>query len=200
MVECVKSKDIVNTLVQVLYATMRMVEPYTFQHGERVGGLAFEAAVGDALGFPADQLEGLRVAGCLHDIGKIAIPVEILVKTGPLTLEEFALVKTHVLRGYEMLSPFNWPWPVADVALQHHERIDGSGYPHGLTGDLINPYAKIIAVTDTVEAMVSHRPYRPGLGLDAALAVINDGRGTLYDADVVDVVTHVLTVQGFKIS
>jgi HD-GYP domain-containing protein (c-di-GMP phosphodiesterase class II) len=190
---------VVKSLVQALNATLHAAEPYTAQHSERVGALSFEAAVGRTLALTPDQCEGLKFAGYLHDIGKIATPVELLVRSGVLLDEEMALIRLHAVRGYEILSPFNWPWPIAETALQHHERIDGSGYPYGLKGDEINPFAKIIAVTDTVEAMVAHRPYRPAKGLNAALQVIMDGRGTLYDPVVVDAVVELITVDGFKL-
>jgi HD-GYP domain-containing protein (c-di-GMP phosphodiesterase class II) len=161
--------------------------------------MSIEAAVGDLLGIPEEQLKGLHIAGVLHDIGKISVPVEILVKTGKLSPEEFGLIKTHAIRGYEILAPFQWPWPVAEVALQHHERLDGSGYPNGITGDLIHPMAKIIAVTDTVEAITSHRPYRAPLGIDRALEVISDGSGIIYDAAVVDAVIELFTKRGYTI-
>jgi HD-GYP domain-containing protein (c-di-GMP phosphodiesterase class II) len=190
---------LITSLVKTLHAALYAAEPYTAQHSERVGLLSFEAAVGQVLALSPDQCEGLRVAGYLHDIGKIATPVELLVKSGPMLPEETALIRLHPLRGYEILSPFNWPWPIAETALQHHERLDGSGYPYGLLDDQIHPFAKIIAVTDTVEAMVVHRPYRPSRGLNAALDAINEGRGTLYDPTVVDAVIELLTVDGYQL-
>lgn len=192
--------DLVKSLVQALYNTLQAAEPYTASHSERVGALSFEAAVGQLLALSPDQCDGLRMAGYLHDIGKIATPVELLVRSGELLPEEMALIRLHALRGYEILSPFKWPWPIAETALQHHERIDGSGYPYGLTGEHINPFAKIIAVTDTVEAMIVHRPYRAARGIDAALEVISDGRGIIYDADVVDAVIELVTVDGFDLN
>ena len=125
---------------------------------------------------------GLRVAGYLHDIGKITIPSEILSKPGKLSAIEFQLIQGHAQASYDVLKDVEFPWPVAEVALQHHERMDGSGYPQGLKGEAILLEARIMAVADVVEAMSSHRPYRPGLGIEAALAEIERGRGTAYDA------------------
>jgi putative two-component system response regulator len=192
-------RDIISTLVSVLHNTIMAVEPYTANHSTRVADLSIETAVGDLLGLPGDQLQGLHVAGILHDIGKINVPVTLLSKTSRLLPEELALIRLHVMHGYEILTPFSWPWPIAEVALQHHERLDGSGYPNGISGDMIHPMAKIIAVTDTVEAVSSHRPYRAARGIDTALETITAGRGILYDADVVDAVIHLITVKGYVI-
>jgi HD-GYP domain-containing protein (c-di-GMP phosphodiesterase class II) len=131
-------------------------------------------------------VEGLQVAGQLHDIGKITIPSEILTKPGRLTTLEYQLVQGHPRAGFDVLKKIEFPWPVADVTLQHHERVDGTGYPQGLKGDAILLEARIMAVADVVEAMSSHRPYRPGLGIDKALAEIERGRGTAYDRNVAD--------------
>ena len=144
------------------------------------------AAIGTALGFDARRAEGLRVAGYLHDIGKITIPAEILSKPGKLSSIEYQLIQGHPQSSYNVLKDVEFPWPVAEVALQHHERIDGSGYPQGLKGEAILLEARILAVADVMEAMSSHRPYRPGLGVDKALAEIERGRGSVYDAVVVD--------------
>jgi len=161
-----------------------MRDPYTAGHERRVGQIA--VAIGAELGFDVRRQEGLRVAGYLHDIGKITIPSEILSKPGKLSPAEFQLIKGHSQASYDVLKAVEWPWPVAQVALQHHERMDGSGYPQGLKGEGILVEAQIMAVADVVEAMSSHRPYRPGLGIDNALAEIERGRGTSYDADTAD--------------
>jgi HD-GYP domain-containing protein (c-di-GMP phosphodiesterase class II) len=142
--------------------------------------------IGAELGFDEQRIEGLHVAGNLHDIGKITIPAEILSKPGKLTKIEYQLIQGHPQSSYDVLKDVEFPWPVAQVALQHHERMDGSGYPQGLKGEAIVLEARIMAVADVVEAMSSHRPYRPGLGIDKALAEIERGRGTAYDADVAD--------------
>ena len=170
--------------VHVATTLGEMRDPYTAGHQHRVAEIA--VAVGAELGFDARRQEGLRVAGYLHDIGKIAIPSEILSKPGRLTPVEFDLIKAHSQAGRDVLKDVKFPWPVAEIALQHHERMDGSGYPQGLRGEAILLEARIMAVADVIEAMSSHRPYRPGLGIDKALAEIERGRGTAYDAEVVD--------------
>jgi len=170
--------------VQVATTMGEMRDPYTAGHQRKVAEIA--VAIGAELGFDARRQEGLRVAGYLHDIGKIRIPAEILSKPGKLSATEYRLVQGHAESSYEVLKEVNFPWPVAQVALEHHERMDGSGYPQGLRGDAILLEARIVAVADVIEAMSSHRPYRPGLGLEAALDEIERGRGSIYDADVVD--------------
>ncbi len=172
--------DVIRTMGQIVGKK----DPYTIEHQERVAALACE--LGGRLGMPEERREGLRIAGLVHDIGKIEIPGEILSKPGRLSRLEFELIKTHALSGYDILSEVDFPWPVAEIALQHHERMDGSGYPNGLKGDSILEEARIVAVADVVESMMSHRPYRPSLGLDAALDEIREKRGTLYDPAVVD--------------
>jgi len=170
--------------VEVATALSEMRDPYTAGHERRVGKIA--AAIGVELGLDAQRVEGLRVAGYLHDIGKITIPAEILSKPGKLSAIEYQLIQGHPQSSYDVLKDVEFPWPVAEVALQHHERIDGSGYPQGLKGEAILLEARIMAVADVMEAMSSHRPYRPGLGVDKALAEIERGRGSAYDAVVVD--------------
>ncbi len=170
--------------VEVATTLSEMRDPYTAGHERRVAGIA--VAIATELGLDVHQQEGLEVAGRLHDIGKITIPAEILAKPGRLTTIEYQLVQGHPRAGYEVLKRVEFPWPVAEVALQHHERMDGSGYPQGLKGKAILLEARIVAVADVVEAMSSHRPYRPGLGIEKALAEIGRGRGTIYDPDIVD--------------
>jgi len=170
--------------VQVATTLSEMRDPYTASHERRVAEIA--VALGAELGVDSRVQEGLRVAGYLHDIGKITIPAEILVKTGKLSPTEYLLIKEHPKAGYDVLKDVAFPWPVARVALEHHERIDGSGYPHGLKGEDILFEPRIMAVADVVEAMASHRPYRPGLGIDKALAEIERGRGSSYDPAVAD--------------
>jgi PAS domain S-box-containing protein/putative nucleotidyltransferase with HDIG domain len=159
-------------------------DPYTSGHQARVAELA--EAMARHMGLPASSLRAIHVAGIVHDIGKINVPLEILSKPGKLTDVEFELIKIHAERGYEILSPIEFPWPIADIVRQHHERLDGSGYPQGLTGDETLPEARVIAVADVVEAIASNRPYRPSRGLDAAFDVIRQGRGTLFDPEAVD--------------
>jgi PAS domain S-box-containing protein len=170
--------------VEVATTLSEMRDPYTAGHERRVGKIA--AAIGAELGFDERRIEGLRVAGYLHDIGKITIPAEILSKPGKLNQVEYELIKTHPQSSYDVLKDVAFPWPVAEVALQHHERMNGSGYPRGLEGEAILLEARIMAVADVIEAMSSHRPYRAGLGIEAALAEIERGRGSAYDAEVAD--------------
>ncbi|MBK7471237.1 MAG: PAS domain S-box protein [Betaproteobacteria bacterium] len=183
--------------VEIAMNLSEMRDPYTAGHERRVAEIA--VAIGAELGLDAYRLEGLRVAGYLHDVGKISIPSELLSKPTRLTPVEFALVKGHAEAGYEVLRNVEFPWPVAQVALQHHERIDGSGYPQGLKGDAILLEARIMAVADVVEAMSSHRPYRAGLGIEKALAEIERGRGTAYDADVANACLTLFRERNFSI-
>ncbi len=171
--------------ISAIAATVEMRDLYTAGHQRRVAQIA--TAIARELGLPEQQIEGLYLASVVHDVGKIKIPAELLSKPGKLTELEFSLIKQHSQAGYEILKEVDFPWPIAQFVLQHHERMDGSGYPYGLKGDSILLEARILAVSDVIEAMASHRPYRPGLGFEAALAEIESKRGTLYDAAVVDV-------------
>lgn len=159
-------------------------DPYTAGHQARVDNLA--CAIARELGLPAKQIEGLHFAALLHDIGKISLPSEYLAKPAQLSQQERAIIKCHTEVGYEILKNIHFPWPVAEIVYQHHEHLDGTGYPRGLTDEEILLEAKILTVADVVEAMSSHRPYRPSLGLETALEEIRNGRGTLYHADSVD--------------
>jgi PAS domain S-box-containing protein len=170
--------------IQTIAATVEARDPYTAGHQERVGELA--TAIAWEMGLPEEQVNGVHLAAIIHDLGKIRIPAEILSKPGRLNDLEFMLIKTHPQAGYDILKDVKFPWPIAEVILQHHERLDGSGYPHGLKGDAILLEARILGVADVVEAMSSHRPYRPGLGIDAALEEISRLRGTCYDPQAVD--------------
>jgi putative nucleotidyltransferase with HDIG domain len=183
--------------VQLATSLSEMRDPYTAGHERRVSDIA--VAIATEMGLDQQRIEGIKVAGYLHDIGKISIPAEILVKPGRLTATEYALVQGHAQASYEVLKQVEFPWPVATIALQHHERMDGSGYPNGLKGDRILLESRIMAVADVVEAMASHRPYRPGLGIDKALAELERGRGTVYDADVVDTCLRLFRNQGFEL-
>jgi PAS domain S-box-containing protein/putative nucleotidyltransferase with HDIG domain len=194
-------------IVQLENTFMRTVElattlseirdPYTAGHERRVGAIA--AAIGAELGFDAHRVDGLRVTGYLHDIGKISIPTEILSKPGKLSAAELMLIKGHAQASYDILKKVEFPWPVADVALQHHERMDGGGYPQGLKGETILLEARIMAAADVIEAMSSHRPYRPGLGIDKALAEIERGRGIAYDTNVVDACLRVFREKHYQL-
>lgn len=176
-----------SALEDALYAialTIEMRDPYTAGHQRRVAELARAIAI--ELGLNEIEIHGIFLAAIVHDIGKINVPAEILVKPGILNEMEFALIKHHVVAGYEILKNVKFPWPIAQMVHQHHERLDGSGYPLGLKDGEILFGARIMAVADVVEAMSSHRPYRAGLGLDVALQELKNGRSTLYDAAVVD--------------
>jgi len=183
--------------VEVATTLSEMRDSYTAGHERRAGHIA--VAIAAELGFDARRQEGLRVAGYLHDIGKITIPSEILSKPGKLTAVEFDLIRGHSQASYDVLKNVEFPWPVAEVVLQHHERQDGSGYPRGLKGDAILLEARILAVADVIEAMSSHRPYRPGLGIDKALAEIERGRGTSYDPAVADACLKLFRDGGYTI-
>jgi PAS domain S-box-containing protein len=177
-------RDMTRGTVEALAVTVEVRDPYTAGHQRRVSQIARRVA--ERLGLGADEIEGVTIAGQIHDVGKVAVPAEILSKPGSLTRAEFELVKEHSRAGYEILKGIKFPWPVAKMVVQHHERLDGSGYPDGLRGEDILLGSRILAVADVVEAMSTHRPYRSALGLDAALAELDRGRGWLYDATVVD--------------
>lgn len=177
-------RKITGATVQAMAQTVEVRDPYTAGHQKRVADLA--RAIATRMGLSADQVDGIRMAGAIHDIGKISVPAEILSKPGLLSPLEFSLIKTHSQIGYDILKDIEFPWDIASMVLQHHERLDGSGYPQGITGDRILLEAKILTVADVVEAMASHRPYRPSLGLDKALEEIKGKRGRFYDSDVVD--------------
>lgn len=181
--------------IRVVALTVEMRDPYTAGHQRRVADLA--VAIAKELGLPEDQIHGLHLAGIVHDLGKIQVPSEILSKPGKITDIEFSFIKTHPQAGYEILKNVEFPWPIAQIVLQHHERLDGSGYPHGLKAEQILLEARILAVADVVEAMASHRPYRTGLGIDTALAEIEHGRGRAYDPATVDACVKLFREKGF---
>jgi putative two-component system response regulator len=183
--------------VTAIGATIEVRDPYTAGHQSRVAHLA--TAIAKELRMTEDQILGLKLASVVHDIGKIRVPAEILSKPGRLDQVEFDLIKRRPVTGYEILKSINFPWPIADVVLQHHERLDGSGYPSGLKAEEILHDAKIVAVADVVEAMVSHRPYRAGLGVDAAMEEIIRNRGLIYDSVVVDVCVKLFREQGYTL-
>jgi len=170
-------------------------DPYTSDHQSRVTQLSVGIAL--ELGLSQEKVKGIKIASLIHDIGKIGIPTEILSKPTKLSEAEFSLIKEHPQIGYNILKSINFLYPVAQIVLQHHERIDGSGYPNHLKGDEILLEAKIIGVADVVEAMSSHRPYRPALGIDAALQEITKNRGILYDPKVVDACIKLFREKGF---
>lgn len=170
--------------IQAIADTVEARDPYTAGHQRRVGELA--VAIAMELGLASEVIQGIRLAASIHDLGKIRVPAEILVKPGKLTGVEYQLVVDHPQGGYEILKDIDFPWPIRDIVHQHHEKLDGSGYPQGLKDGQILFEARIMTVADVVEAMSSHRPYRPAMGTDAALAEITRGRGTVYDESVVD--------------
>lgn len=189
------SKGLEDT-VQVIATMVEMRDPYTNGHQQRVADLA--TAIATEMGLPEEQVRGIHLAGVIHDLGKIQTPAEILSKPGRLSEAEFALIKSHPQTGYDVLKDINFTWPIAQIVLQHHERLDGSGYPNGLKGDQIMLEARILIVADVVEAMSSHRPYRPGLGLSRALEEIRKNRGKFYDPDVVDACLKLFEEQRYQ--
>jgi putative two-component system response regulator len=170
--------------ITALASIVEMRDPYTSGHQRRVAQLAI--AIAKELKLSEEQVEGIHLASVVHDIGKVRVPAEILSKPGKLSELEFALIKEHAQNGYEILKPIDFPWPIAQIVWQHHERMDGSGYPQGLKGDQIMLEARILSAADAVEAMSSHRPYRASLGVEVALAEISAQRGSHFDPQVVD--------------
>lgn len=181
--------------IQAIATTIEARDPYTAGHQRRVAQLA--AAIAREMGLPEERVTGVRRGAEIHDIGKIYIPSEILSRPGRLSGAEFTLIKIHPQVGYDIVKDIDFPWPVAPMILQHHERFDGTGYPNGLRADDIIAEARILAVADVVDAMVSHRPYRAALGLDAALEEVERHRGTLYDTTVVDACLRLFREKGF---
>lgn len=186
--------DALEGTTRTVGAMIEARDPYTAGHQQRVGDLA--ARIGRAMGLDDERIEGLRIGGYLHDVGKVVVPPDVLTRPGPLTADEYALVQTHALRGYEILSPVPFLWPVAQIARQHHERVDGSGYPDGLRGDDIIIEARIVAVADTFDAITSARPYRPARTPAEALAEIERGAPALFDPNVVDALRTLLQMHG----
>jgi PAS domain S-box-containing protein len=188
----------VGTTIQVLTSTVETRDPYTAGHQTRSADLA--RAIGTELELPQEKIDAIRIAGSIHDIGKLSIPAEILSKPTNLSDIEFSLIKEHARQGYEMLKDVESPWPLAEIVYQHHERMDGSGYPRNLKGEEICIEARILAVADVVEAMASHRPYRPGLGINKALEEIEKNRGTIYDNAVADACLRLFREKGFQLA
>jgi HD-GYP domain-containing protein (c-di-GMP phosphodiesterase class II) len=183
--------------VTALASMIEARDPYTAGHQRRVACLA--QAVGEEMGLPEDRIHGLAMGARVHDIGKVSIPAALLRKPGRINEHEFGIIKAHPLVGHGILREIECPWPLADIVLQHHERLDGSGYPNGLKGDEILLESRIVAVADVVEAISSHRPYRPALGLERSLEEIQEQRGVFYDPDVVDACVHVMQ-NGFALA
>jgi len=189
-----KLRRLLEEIVNVLASTAEMRDPYTAGHQRRVTVLA--CAIAEELGLSPEQIEGIRLAARIHDIGKIYVPAEILSKPGRLTETEFSLIKAHPQVGHDALQSIEFPWPVAEIILQHHERLDGSGFPRGLSGEEILLEARVLAVADVVEAMSSHRPYRPARGIEKALEEISQQKGILYDSQVVDACLKLFSEKG----
>lgn len=181
--------------IEAVSIALEKRDPYTAGHQNRVASLSM--AIAREMGFSDERIEGIRLGSMVHDIGKISVPAEILNRPGRLSKDEFGIIKAHPESGYDILKGVDFPWPIAQMILQHHERVDGSGYPQGLKGNEITPEARILAVADVVEAITSHRPYRPSLGIDIALNEIERGRGTYYDAEVVDACLRLFREKGF---
>lgn len=182
--------------IKVMSSIVELRDPYTAGHQFRVTKLACRIA--EILGLPSGQIDGLRAAGLVHDIGKIYVPTEILSKPGQLSDMEFTLIRAHPKVGHDILKQIEFPWPVADIVLQHHERLNGTGYPSGLSGDDILIEARILAVADVIEATASHRPYRAGLGIASALEEISQTQGVLYDSKVVEACLTLFNSKGFS--
>jgi PAS domain S-box-containing protein/putative nucleotidyltransferase with HDIG domain len=187
----------IKEIIQAVAYISEVKDSYTAGHQRRVAHLSYEIA--KSMGLSEDLNDGLTMASYVHDIGKIAIPMEILCKTEKLTEVEFDMIKDHTRIGYEILKTIEFPWPIAKIVLQHHERIDGSGYPFGIAEEQILLESRILAVADVVEAMSSDRPYRPAIGLEKALIEINSNKGILYDPWVVEACNKIFSNKDFKI-
>ena len=186
-----------STTIHVLAAAVEARDPYTAGHQTRAADLA--CAIAAEMGISRERIDGIGMAGAIHDIGKLSVPAALLSKSSKLTSVEFSLIKEHAEKGYEMLKDVESFWPLAEIVYQHHERIDGSGYPRKLKEEEILLEARILAVADVVEAMASHRPYRPALGIDAALEEIEKNSGVLYDQSVVEACLSLFREKGYHL-
>jgi HD-GYP domain-containing protein (c-di-GMP phosphodiesterase class II) len=192
-----RMRQALGATIQAIAVTVETRDPYTAGHQRKVADLS--RAIATEMNLSDDQIEGIRMAATIHDLGKISVPAEILSKPTQLTTVEFSLIKTHAQSGYDILKDIDFPWPIARIVLEHHERMDGSGYPNGLTGERLLLESRILAVADVVESMASHRPYRPGLGIDAAMEEIEKNKGTLYDNAVTDACLRLFRDKDFKL-
>ena len=190
-------RNAISMTIQVLVSAIEVRDPYTAGHQKRVANLA--RAIATEMGLLPEKIEGIRMAGYIHDIGKLSIPAEILSKPTKLSEMEFALIKEHARSGYEILKDVESPWSLAEMVYQHHERMDGSGYPRKLQADDIIIEARILAVADVVEAMASNRPYRPSLGIEPALTEIEKNKRIFYDEAVVDACIRLFREKCFKL-
>ncbi len=191
-----KLRKTLNMTIEAISLMGEMRDPYTAGHEKHVAQLA--CAIAKEMGLSEGQIEGIRVSAFLHDIGKIVVPSETLSKPAKLNEYEMGMMKTHALAGFDIVKSIAFPWPVSQAILQHHERLNGSGYPNGLKGEAIALEARILTVADVVEAMTNHRPYRPSLGVGMAMEEITHGKGVLYDAQVVDACVKLFTEEGFQ--
>ena len=183
--------------IEAMALTVETRDPYTAGHQRRVANLA--RSIASEMGVSKAQIQGVRMAGVIHDIGKISVPGEILSKPGNISQNELGIIKEHPQVGYNILKTVDFPWPIAQIVLQHHERMDGSGYPNGISGENILLEARILAVADVVEAMASHRPYRAALGINLALNEISKNRGSSYDSKVVDACLRLFNEKGYRL-
>ena len=186
-----KIKTNIEETIHAMAMTVEMRDPYTAGHQRQVANLA--RAIAEKMGIPSEQIDSIHLAGTIHDIGKMQVPTEILSKCGKLTELEFDMIKTHSQAGYDILKTIEFQWPIAEFVLQHHERMDGSGYPSGLNSESILIEARIMSVADVVDAIVPHRPYRPALGIEKAQEEIFNNRGILYDPNVVDACLSIIS-------
>lgn len=183
--------------IQAMALTVETRDPYTAGHQRRVSNLA--CAIAREMGLPKNQIQGIHFAGIIHDIGKISVPGEILSKPGKISENEFGIIKEHPRAGHNILKTVDFPWPIAQIVLQHHEKMDGSGYPDGISGENILIESRILSVADVIEAMSSHRPYRPTLGVDMALREIQQNRNVLFDPQVVDACLKLFNERGYRL-
>jgi HD-GYP domain-containing protein (c-di-GMP phosphodiesterase class II) len=190
-----RMRKTMGAIIQAMSMTIEKRDPYTAGHQRRATKLC--RAIATELGFPWERIQGLRMAAAIHDLGKIHVPAAILNKPGAMSEHEMAIIRLHPGTAYDILKGIQFPWPLAEIIYQHHERLDGSGYPRQLKGDQILLEARILAVADVVESMASFRPYRPALGLEQAIQELRQNRGTLYDPQVVDVCIRLITEKGF---
>jgi len=192
-----KVEGSLNNTIMALASMVEKRDPYTAGHQRRVAALAI--AIATDMGLSLEKIKGLHMAAVVHDIGKIHIPAEILSTPSPLSSAEYEIIKTHPKAGWEVLKKIDFPWPVAEMVYQHHERLDGSGYPRGLKGDEILLESRILMVADVIDAMSTHRPYRPAFSLLTALQEVMEHKGTLYDESVVDACVKLFIEKKYEI-
>jgi PAS domain S-box-containing protein len=190
-----KLRQVMGASIQAITLTVELKDPFTAGHQRRVADLS--RAIAEELGLSGERIEAIRMASSIHDLGKVAIPSEILIKPGSLSETEISLIKTHPRVGYDILKQIEFPWPIARIVLEHHERLDGSGYPQGLKGEEIMLEARIVGVADVIEAMVSRRPYREAFNLWKALEEVKEHSGILYDADAVTACLKLFNAKGY---